>query len=174
MERRQKKMLGFNIDLFSIDEALEYSKFLIENSKGSHIVTINPEMIQYAKGHAEFAKILHEAELVIPDGTGIKLGLLVNGINVHRIAGIEFAKKLMQISADMSLPVALVGAKQEILEKAKQNLQSEKYPLPRYHCRQAWFLESLRILLSMEYSVHPDLQTARTQAARLSHTGISG
>ncbi len=145
MERRQKKMLGFNIDLFSIDEALEYSKFLIENSKGSHIVTINPEMIQYAKGHAEFAKILHEAELVIPDGTGIKLGLLVNGINVHRIAGIEFAKKLMQISADMSLPVALVGAKQEILEKAKQNLQSEMPDLNIVYAHNGYFTNNEEI-----------------------------
>lgn len=145
MERRQKKMLGFNIDLFNIEEALEYSKFLIENSKGSHIVTINPEMIQYAKNHPEFAKILNDAELVVPDGTGIKLGLLINGINVHRIAGIEFAKRLMNISADMSLPVALVGAKQEILEKAQQNLQAEMPDLNIVYSRNGYFTNNQEI-----------------------------
>ena len=78
MQRRQKNLLGYNIDLFSVDEALDYSNSLIDSAKSSHIVTINPEIIEYANKHEDFAKILKEAELVIPDGIGIKIGLKIN------------------------------------------------------------------------------------------------
>ena len=45
MQRRQHKLLGYNIDLFSTDEAMNYVNTLIDSSSSSHIVTINPEII---------------------------------------------------------------------------------------------------------------------------------
>ena len=125
MQRRQKNLLGYNIDLFSVDEALDYSNSLIDSAKSSHIVTINPEIIEYANKHEDFAKILKEAELVIPDGIGIKIGLKINGEDVQRITGIGFAHLLLENAQKNNIPVALVGAKPHVIEKAYENLKQE-------------------------------------------------
>ena len=107
-------LLGFPIDTYNIENALEH--------KGQ-VVTINPEMIDYALQHPEYAEIIKNAELIIPDGIGIELGLKILGFNVKRIAGIEFAKRL--IIKYKGEPAAFVGAKPDILEKAVGNLKSE-------------------------------------------------
>ena len=114
MERNLVKLQGFNIDTFTFDEALQYAE------KGQ-VVTINPEMILSAKSNHDFAEIINSAELVIPDGIGVQLGLKILGHNVRRIAGIEFGRKLIDKFA--SQPTAFVGAKPEIIQKAVENLK---------------------------------------------------
>ncbi len=118
MERQLVKIQNLNVDTYTFDEAVNYTQ------KGQ-VVTINPEMIDYASKHSEFANILREAELVIPDGVGVQLGLKILGHNVRRIAGIEFAKKMLEKSAQEGKTVALIGAKPHVVEKAVENLKRE-------------------------------------------------
>ncbi|MGN0018017.1 MAG: WecB/TagA/CpsF family glycosyltransferase [Candidatus Gastranaerophilaceae bacterium] len=125
MERKQHKLLGYNIDLFNSKEAMEYANLLIDSEKSSHVVTINPEIMEYANKHESFAKIINEAELVLPDGIGVKIGLKINGINTERITGIGFAHSLVENASKNSISIALVGAKPEVVEKACENLKKE-------------------------------------------------
>lgn len=124
-ERKTAKLLGFNIDTFDFDSAINYAKNLIENKKGGQIVTINPEMIEFGLKNAEFAQILNNADLVIPDGVGVKIGLKIKGVNTPRIAGIEFSHRLVEECSKNNFSVSLIGAKPEIIEKAAENLKSE-------------------------------------------------
>ena len=111
-------LLGFPIDTYDMPESIEYIK-----AKKGHVVTINPEMIDYALKHKEFEKIIKEAELIIVDGVGVQLGLRILGHSVKRIAGIEFAKRmLLELSCK---PIALIGAKTYVMEKAINNLKEE-------------------------------------------------
>lgn len=114
MERA--KLLGFEIDKYDFKTAIEVAK-----SKCGQVVTINPEMIDMATKNPDFANIIKQAELVVPDGIGVQLGLKFLGNNVRRIAGIEFARQMLEEVRS----VALVGAKPEILDKAIQNLKKE-------------------------------------------------
>lgn len=125
MERRTVKLLGFNIDTFNFESAINYAKELIANKKGGQIITINPEMIEFGLKNNNFAQILNNADLVIPDGVGVKIGLKIKGINTERIAGIEFSYKLLEECAQNNFSVSLIGAKPQILEKTIQNLQSK-------------------------------------------------
>ncbi len=129
MDRNTFKLLGFKVDTFglknSVESAVDYAKFLINSKQGAQVVTINPEMIEYALKVPEFAQLLNSAELVLPDGIGIQIALKIKGICAKRIAGIEFAYKLLQESAKEGFSVALVGAKPNIIEKAVKNLSSE-------------------------------------------------
>ncbi len=127
MERKIKQILGFNVDLFSFAEALEYIKKQMNSSKGSHIITINPEMIEMAEKNMEFQPILKNADLIIPDGIGIKIALKINGITQEQIPGIEFSKDLISICADSNYSIALIGSKPEVVKLASQNLKNE-YP----------------------------------------------
>ena len=122
MERKLRKIQNFNIDIFSFDDAFEY----ITNNFGQ-VITINPEMLESANKNKDFAQIVNEAELVIPDGVGIQIGLKILGQNVKRIPGIEFGKKLVDYCAKNSKKIALIGAKPEVINKVVENFKIE-YP----------------------------------------------
>lgn len=137
MERNLVKLQGFDIDTFTFDEALQYAE------KGQ-VVTINPEMILSARRNADFAEIINSAELVIPDGIGVQLGLKILGHNVRRIAGIEFGRKLIDKFA--SQPTAFVGAKPEIITKAVENLKKEVPNLNAVYVQDGYFKDDDRVL----------------------------
>ena len=119
------ELLGFNIDNLTFEKSIEKAKLLIDGSKVSQIITINPEMLQYAEKDSNFANIINNAEMVIPDGVGVEIGLRLSGYKVKRIPGVDFAKKLLEESALSSIPVAIVGAKEEIVNRALTNLKQE-------------------------------------------------
>lgn len=119
------ELLGYNIDDYSFNEAVNTAKALIDGNKVSQVVTINPEMFGCAEKDSEFSEILKSAEMVIPDGVGVKIALKINGAHVARIPGIDFARKLLEESAINNIPVAIIGAKEEIISKAIERLEHE-------------------------------------------------
>ena len=119
------ELLGFNIDTYSFEEAVLKARELIDGKSVSQVVTINPEMFEYSNNDADFINIVKEAEMVIPDGIGVKIALKINGYNVDRIPGIDFAKRLLKEAALNNIPVAIIGAKEEVISKAINNLQNE-------------------------------------------------
>ena len=147
MERKTVKILGFNVDTFTFEEALEY----IKNRHG-HIVTINPEMIQAAKQNEEFANIIDSAELVIPDGIGVQLGLKILGYNVRRIAGIEFARKLVDMFSENSEPIAFVGAKPEVITGAVENIKKETPSVNVCYVQDGYFNDDERVVEEIKNS----------------------
>lgn len=141
MERNIVKIQGLNVDSFSFEEAIEYAK----NISGQ-VVTINPEMISNAVKDKDFAKIINSAELVIPDGIGVEIGLKILGYNVRRIAGIVFSHKMIEECAKNSQSVALVGAKPEIVQKAKENLEKAISGLYITYAHDGYFSDDEKII----------------------------
>ena len=109
-------LLGYKINTFDFESAVNYAKAL-----SGQVVTINPEMIS----NPDIKNIINDAELVIPDGIGVQIGLKIMGYDVKRIAGIEFAHRMLEECANTSQSAALIGAKSDILEAAKKNIQNE-------------------------------------------------
>ena len=147
MERNTVKLQGFDVDNFTFDEAIEYIC-----QKHGTVVTINPEMIQCAKSNPEFAQIIKSANLVIPDGIGVEIGLKILGHKVNRIAGIEFAKRLITEFTKNSSPIAFIGAKPEIIEKATANLKSEYENLNICYQQDGYFKDDERVLDELKNS----------------------
>lgn len=137
MERKTVKLQSFDVDTFTCDEALAYAE------KGQ-VVTINPEMIQAARKNPDFVKIINNAELVIPDGIGVEIGLKILGHKVRRIAGIEFGRKLIDKFAGQ--PVAFIGAKPEIISKAVENIKQEVPELNTVYVQDGYFKDDDRVL----------------------------
>ncbi len=119
------ELLGFNIDNYTFEEAVTRAKSLIDGDRVAQVITINPEMFDTAEKDSNFANIIREAEMVIPDGVGVKLGLKLKGKNVSRIPGIDFAKRLLKEAAISNIPVAIIGSKEEVITKAVENLKKE-------------------------------------------------
>ena len=141
MERNIVKLLGLNVDSFTFEEAIEYAKTI-----SGQVVTINPEMINNAVQNPEFAEIINNAELVIPDGIGVQIGLKILGYNVRRIAGIEFSRRMIEECAKSEQSVTLVGAKPEIVQKAKENLEHEIQGLYVTYAHDGYFRDDDEIL----------------------------
>lgn len=119
------ELLGLNIDTYKFEEAVLKAKELIDGKNVSQVVTINPEMFEYARKDNDFANIVKESQMVIPDGVGVKIALQINGYKVQRIPGVDFARRLLEETAINNIPVAIIGAKEEVISKAVENLQNE-------------------------------------------------
>lgn len=137
MERAN--LLGFGIDKYTLDEAVEAA----EKSCGQ-VVTINPEMIDYALKNPKFADLINQAEFVIPDGIGVQLGLRIKGYKIRRIPGIEFAKRML--IETKGLPAAFVGAKPDVAQKAVNNLLKEIPELNAVYIHDGYFSDTDLIL----------------------------
>lgn len=146
MERRLVKLLGFSIDTFDFEEAVNFAKDLIKSKKGGQVVTINPEMIEFGLKNSDFAQILNNADLVIPDGVGVRIGFLIKGIKAKRIAGIELSKRLLEECAKEKFSVAFIGAKSNILQKSVENLTSEIQSLNVVYSQDGYFKDEEKVL----------------------------
>ena len=141
MEKKSENILGYRVDLLSFENAINYI-YEQSQTKSVQTVTINPEMIALADSNEEFAKSLREADLIIPDGVGIKIALKIRGIKQEQIPGIEFSKKIMSLCAEKGENIALIGAKEEILQKACSNLKNEISNLNIAYARNGYFKDS--------------------------------
>ncbi len=119
------ELLGFHIDNYTFEEAVIKAKSLIDGDKVTQVVTINPEMFEAAEKDPTFSGIIRDAEMVIPDGVGVKLALKLTGKDAARIPGVDFAKRLLKESALSNIPVAIIGSKEEVVTKAVENLKKE-------------------------------------------------
>ena len=131
------QLLGYNINTFDFESAVEYA-----NSISGQVVTINPEMMS----NPDMKEIVNSAELVIPDGIGVQLGLRIYGHKVKRIAGIEFAHRMLEEAEKNRQSVALIGAKPDVIEKAKENIQKEFPNLYITYVQDGYFADTERVL----------------------------
>lgn len=149
LDMKRVVLLGSGIDLCGFDDAIEYIK-----SKRGQVVTINPEMMDFSQKNEYFAQIIKEAELVIPDGIGVQIGLKIMGYNTKRIPGVEFARKL--IDACAGEPFAMVGAKPEVVEKAAENLKKEVTNLNLVYAHDGYFSDD-KVIMDELVSAKPSL-----------------
>lgn len=119
------ELMGIEIDGDTFLGSLNKAFKLIDGDKVSQVVTINPEMYSQANVDSNFKTILDEAELIVPDGVGIKIALKIKGYNVERVPGIDFARTIIDWCAKNNKPVAIIGAKDEIVTKAVENLRAQ-------------------------------------------------
>lgn len=136
MEVKTANVLGYPVALLTYNEVLEY----VVNYDGfMQIVTINPEMIELAQKNQEFSEVLKGAQLVIPDGVGVKIALMLHGIKQEQIAGCEFSKSLIEKASQNGESIALLGAKQEVLDLCMQKLSEEFPTLKISYSRNGYF-----------------------------------
>ncbi len=125
MEKEREYILGYGVDLLTKNEGLDFvSERIIEN-EGAQIATINPEMIEMGEKNPQLGEILRNADLVIPDGVGIKLALKIRGIKQEQVPGIEFARELINMCAENGYPVGFIGAQEEVVNRAVENIKKE-------------------------------------------------
>ncbi|QLK86935.1 WecB/TagA/CpsF family glycosyltransferase [Staphylococcus sp. 17KM0847] len=92
------------------------------------IVTANPEIVQYASETPQYAEVIQQADYVVPDGIGIvHAARLLKTPLQARVPGIELMELCFGIAEKERKKVFLLGAKEEVLNKAIHRIQS-RYP----------------------------------------------
>ena len=90
--------------------------------------TPNAEFMMDAQKDELFMRILNEADLVVPDGTGVVLAARLLGYGkISRTPGFDLAKKLVATPANYPFAFYFLGCKPGIAEKAAHNMMYE-YP----------------------------------------------
>ena len=140
MEKRAK-VQGFYVDLLDYDEVINKSIDAINADKNVHIVTINPEIIQSAKKNKELANIIKNAEIVTPDGVGIKIALKLKGIAQNQVTGVDFSYKMLKVCMENNIKVAFVGAKKEVLDLAVNNIKDKYQNIQIVYTHDGYFNE---------------------------------
>ena len=121
----QFKILGQPVHLCS-----DYIGWLVarlQQGIGTHVVTMNAEIVIQANHDPELASIIEQAGLVTPDGAGIIMALKLHQIAQTRCAGIELGQKLLRLASqpECNYPVFFYGGKPEIVKLAAQTWQTE-------------------------------------------------
>lgn len=118
----------------SITNALEKNilEFILENlktgSKKYYVVTPNPEILVFANKNKDFKKILNNARLALPDGSGVIWAGKILGKNFkERVTGTDLVKNLCKIVAEKPITVGFLGGGPKIAEKTAECL-GWKYP----------------------------------------------
>ena len=134
-------LLGYDIDTYDFEDAVDFAKNL-----SGQVVTINPEMMS----NPDMIDIVNSSELVIPDGIGVQIGLMIDGYKVKRIPGIQFAYRMLEEYAKDGKSVALLGAKPEVVEKAAENLKREIDNLNIVFVQDGYFEDERQTLIELK------------------------
>jgi N-acetylglucosaminyldiphosphoundecaprenol N-acetyl-beta-D-mannosaminyltransferase len=124
---KEARLLGYPVHLVDKGEAEAFVKEALSTGQTLQVVTLNPEMMMQGDMNPELGGILKRANLVLPDGAGLVWALRKRGHSVKRLPGIEFSESLLRWAAETSQPVAFIGAAQEVLTLAVENLQ-KRFP----------------------------------------------
>lgn len=116
-------VLGLPIHL--MDDYITWLRSRLEQGVGTHVITLNAEMTIQAEQHLALAQAIQQAELVIPDGAGIVLYMLLRGKRIQRCPGIELAELLLQSigQTQTSCPVFFYGGSPGVAAKAAKTWQ---------------------------------------------------
>jgi N-acetylglucosaminyldiphosphoundecaprenol N-acetyl-beta-D-mannosaminyltransferase len=111
---RQFKVLGMPVHIHE-----NYSDWLaqrLQANQGAHVVTLNAEMTMQARKDQDLANVIHQAELVVPDGSGIVLYLRSQGEEIDRCPGIELSERVVQVAAEQQWQIFLIGGAPGIVD----------------------------------------------------------
>lgn len=124
----KEKYLDVYVSTLNYDEILaDIEKRMVAGEK-STIVAVNPEKLIAASKDENVKQLINSATYQIPDGIGVVLASKLKGGRItSRVTGIDMMERLIELSAKKGYRVFLFGAKEEVVKKAKENLEA-KYP----------------------------------------------
>jgi N-acetylglucosaminyldiphosphoundecaprenol N-acetyl-beta-D-mannosaminyltransferase len=89
----------------------------------------NVHMLMEAERNALYKEVLHQADLVTPDGKPLVLMLRRLGIlHQNQVAGMDVFENLCDLAEKASISVFFLGSTKDVLDKMKQRI-NEEYPI---------------------------------------------
>lgn len=111
---RQFSVLGLPVHIH--ENYRDWLAQRLQTNQGTHVVTINAEMTMQARKNPALANVIKQAELVVPDGSGIVLYLRSQGEKIDRCPGIELSEQIVQIAAEKQWRIFLIGGAPKVVD----------------------------------------------------------
>jgi len=121
----KEKYLGVYVTTMNYEEIIADVKERMAKGKKSTVIAVNPEKLIAAGKDEQVKNLINSATYQIPDGIGVVLASKLKGGNIRsRVTGIDMMERLLQFAAQENHGVFLFGAKEEVVKKAKENLEA--------------------------------------------------
>lgn len=119
-----------NIDLYGFDIStaplLETARAIADRTaagKHTSVFTPNPEMLERAMRDRDFASLLHDADILTPDGVGVCIAArLLCRERVPRVCGVDLGRALISIAEERDFGVFFLGGAPGVAERAAARL----------------------------------------------------
>lgn len=122
----KEKILGFYVCNDSKEHIIKEIYNDYKKNIQNIIANINPEIVINNYKNKEFVENMNNQKFQIPDGIGIVYASKINKGNIkNRIAGIDLMAEICERSIKDKSKIFLYGAKPEIANKAKKELEKK-------------------------------------------------
>ncbi len=139
-------ILGVAFDNVTLDEAVNRAMALLEREGPHLVVTPNAEIVQQARHDPEFARLIAQADLVLPDGVGVIYASKILGCPLKgRVPGVDFACALMDHMAQTGKRLFLLGAKPGVAQEAARRLTAQHPGLAVCGVHDGYFQEDVPV-----------------------------
>lgn len=133
--------------------ALDAAEALMLAEGRSEIFFLNIDNLRLADQDSEYAQILAQCRLVLPDGIGIRLATrAVGGRLIEDCNGSDLTPKLVQRAAQHGLGVFLLGAPEAVVERAAEGLKLRYQDLKIVGTHHGYFSDSTPVLEAINAS----------------------
>jgi N-acetylglucosaminyldiphosphoundecaprenol N-acetyl-beta-D-mannosaminyltransferase len=125
MDRKQRTNVGpLPLDGVTMEEAVKLIQAAARReSPPLHVVTANAQFLGRARKDPDFARVVQEAGLVVPDGMPLVwLRRMRDGISGARITGHDLVHASARLASEQGLSVGFLGAGPGIAESAAEKL----------------------------------------------------
>ncbi len=124
MMSKKVEILGVKFNNTTKKEIVDVLDKRINTNQKTFVVTANPEIVMYANQDDDYMQALQIADYIVPDGIGIVLGAkLLRKPLQERVAGFDLMNDILAKANEQSLRVFFLGAKEDIIEKAVQQIE---------------------------------------------------
>lgn len=112
-------ILGIPVHAVTMGDTLALIEQYMNEPRVHQIATVNPEFVMAAQSDAAFRRVLHTADLCIPDGIGLLYAARRRGQTLpERVPGSELVYALAEQAAACGWPLYLLGAAPGVAEEA--------------------------------------------------------
>ena len=116
-------VLGVGFDRVHLASAVERILRRLDAGERTFVITANPEFVMLARTNKDLARIAHDADLVVADGTGIVAASRLLGDPLPRVPGRLLVDALIPHLAQRRSSVFFLGAAPGVAERAAAELR---------------------------------------------------
>lgn len=159
-----ENVLGYSVFSDDSDRCCDYIFNRIRKERRLWAACLNPHSYAVALRDGGFARAIHEADVVVPDGVGLVLASKFLGVSVKaRITGSDiFHGLLARADFQKGITVFFLGSTLDVLEKIREKM-SHDYPSVRViglyspPFKDEFSSEELEEMVAVINSVSPDI-----------------
>ncbi len=137
MNKQKLNILGINVSTLDQKSILQKVDGFLNDTKPNFLVTANPEIILRAMEDEEYFVLINKANLVVPDGIGLKFAAWALFKNIHRFTGVDLTEYLLaQAEAENIKLGILIWSKGLTSKNDLVAILKNKYPRLNFICQE--------------------------------------